>query len=153
MTLISISCGRSRKARKARTPLALMPGDKVMRKSDRGVRLTIGEVKWVSGDRARIEWPASWRIGGGTLHSTVNLTSPDLMIATPLAIEERRVSVRLTKVLTRIRDAHATPGEGWLVRNRTTEQEWFEECCDELRKEVRSLVAGVRALRKEEGAE
>lgn len=94
---LSIACGRGRATRRA-TPLALNAGDRVMRKSDEGRRVAVGVVVWADAARARIRWPAPRRIGGEFHHSTVKLTSRDLMIATDEAIAERRVSVRAAVV-------------------------------------------------------
>jgi hypothetical protein len=95
---IHIECGRPQKQRKQRPALDLKRGDKVLRKSDASRRLAIGEVEWVSNGRARIKWPAPTRIGGECHHSTVKLNSPDLLMATPEAIAERRRDVRLDRV-------------------------------------------------------
>ena len=100
MTTIFIQCEKKTRPRKA---LDLKAGDKVMRKSEKDLRLAIGEVEWVSNGRARIKWPAPRRIGGESHHSTVKLTSRDLMLATPLAIAERVVDVRLARVRSAMR--------------------------------------------------
>jgi hypothetical protein len=97
---ILIHCGSKKRARRKPQALDLKPGDKVLRKSDQFRRLAIGEVEWVSNGRARIKWPAPTRIGGEFHHSTVKLTSRDLLIATDRAIAERRRDVRFARVLT-----------------------------------------------------
>lgn len=147
--IIQLSCGRQRQ-RRTRPELDLKPGDKVLRRSDKDVRLAVGVVEAVWNGRARVRWPAPRRIGGEFHHSTVKLNSPDLMLATDEAIAERLVDVRLAGL--RYEMDHALrfcrieqPADmDWFMRNRTTPDEYFEKLCARIREKSRLLIAAGR---------
>lgn len=151
MTMIQLQCGRVRKTRPAKR-LELKAGDKVLRKSDRDIRLAVGLVERVVGDTAVIRWPAPTRIGGEFHHSRVKLTSRDLMLATDEAIAERRIDVRLAIVrrdmsyaLRFCRIDHPNDVD-WFVRNKTTPDDYFRKRCAGLVEKVRLLVQAGREL-------
>ncbi len=130
--IISIACGRKRKTPKPAKTFQV--GDKVLRKSDKGKRLNIGEVVAIIGTKYRVKWDANWRIGGGYLHS--NVTGNALIDATELAIAEYRVEVRFKNVMVAKRMYN-----DW-------GKEWYLET---LRKNVRSLIKAGRALMELKG--
>jgi hypothetical protein len=154
MTFIEMSCGTKRRRSSSRPPLPLKAGDKVLRRSDSGRRVAIGVVESVWGERARIRWPAPTRIGGQFHHSTVKLTSPDLIIATDEAVAEQLVGVRLAIVrqemgyAVRFCRIDQPSDSEWFARNRTTPVAYFEKLCGRLRERARLLWQAGRELKR-----
>lgn len=146
--VLTMACSRSKTRRAKREPkkLELKAGDRVMRKSDRERGVYVGEVVSVGANYAQIKWSANWRIGGGSLHTRVKLTSRDLYIATDELIAERRIDVRFANLRRARKDAFKDYGADWLARNNMNEAQWFEKRNEKVFNAARKLAQGGVAL-------
>lgn len=127
------ACG-GKKSRKPVKPFEVKAGDKVMRKSDKS-RLAIGDVLRVTDSRIYIRWPAPHRLGGEFHHTNIKRTTTDLIIATPLAVAERRRDVRLAVVCGAIRSFIAyskRDGDAYHERQINEKVRWLMKSAYEL---------------------